>query len=141
MSTIEQEIISLNDAIDNLKLIENFLKKRKPSMKVFSETKKPKNFKNERRFWLTVSMYSLMISSLRLSMKMRINSLYKEWRHSLTHQAFNIWLKILFLTWIIKKSKLVDYLMDRSNSLFNQLIENPLFLEECQRKMKLIGLK
>ena len=98
MSTIEQEIISLNDAIDNLKLIENFLKKRKPNMKIFSETKKPKNFKNERRFWLTVSMYSLMISSLRLSMKMRINSLYKEWRHSLTHQAFNIWLKILFLT-------------------------------------------
>ena len=41
MSTIKQEIISLNDAITNLRLndIENFLKKHESNMKVFSEIK------------------------------------------------------------------------------------------------------
>ena len=88
MSTIKQEIRSLNDAL-KLNDIENFLKKHESNLKVFSETK-TKVFQERKK---------ALIRNINVFIDDLITEAFDENEnkpiiprvvHSLTHQAFNI---------------------------------------------------
>ena len=129
MSTIKQEIISLNDAIANLRLndIENLLKKHESNMKVFSEIK-TKEFHERKK---------ALIHSINVFIDDIITEAFNENEHKpiiprmetliktpgLQHLAENIFLNLNY-----QEVKTCGLLNETFDLFTDQLIENPFFL-------------
>ena len=129
MSTIKQEIISLNDAISNLRLndIENLLREHESNMKVFSEIK-TKEFHERKK---------ALIHSINVFIDDIITETFNENEHKsiiskmetliktpgLQHLAENIFLNLNY-----QEVKTCGLLNETFDLFTDQLIENPFFL-------------
>ena len=128
MSTIKQEIRSLNDAIANLNLnsIENFLKKHESNLTVFSETK-TKVFQERKKVLIrniNVFIDDLITESFDENENKSIIPRVETFINTpgLQHLAENTFLNLNY-----REIKACELLNGSFQLFVNQLMENPLF--------------